>query len=247
MAIGRTLADDLMDIEAGVPLPYMENPVLRNPLLDGADEVDSLLFSHIKPLQGDTLIRAAGVLPEELLPGPRMAGSAPAAPVPEQGVPTQSSTAPPTQGPSYIVTPPLDTYDDPSLSRSLAHLAGLFPSVNSETFTIVLNKVDGDLSAASTWMQSVSDVTKAKEVLTKAFPAAPMKEVESSLRHYRGDFLLSFYGLARTFEHMEEWNDLKQARSRGVMDIDNPAPDFVYDDPATEAYKWQWWQIVVSI
>ena len=247
MAMGRTLAEDLMDIEAGVPLPYMKSPVLRNPLVGGSDEIDDILFSHIKPLQGDALIRAAGVLPEELLPGPLATGPVPSLPAPEQSAPTQSSTAPPTQELSYIVEPPSNTYDDPSLSRSLSHLAGLFPSVSSETFTIILNKVDGDLSAASAWMQSVSDVTTAKEVLTKAFPTAPVKEVESSLRHYKGDFLLSFYGLARSFTHTEEWNDLKQARSRGIMDIDDPAPDFIYDDPATEAYEWQWWQIAVSI
>jgi len=244
MAMGRTLAEDLMDIEAGISLPSMVNPVLRNPLLEDADEIDSILFSHIKPLQGVALIRAAGVLPEELLPRPTRTGPAPAAPA--QDAPTQASSVP-TQGPSYIVEPPTDTYSDPTLSDSLAHLAGLFPSVGSETFTIILDKVNGDLSAASSWMQSVSDVTKAKEVLGKAFPTAPLKEVESSLRHYKGDFLLSFYGLARSFDHTEEWNDLKKARSRGVMDIDDLAPDFLYDDPATEAYEWQWWQIAVSI
>ena len=246
MAMGRTLAEDLMDIEAGIPLPSMVNPVLRNPLLVDADEIDTILFSHIKPLQGDALIRAAGVHPEELLSRSSVAGPIPAAPIPERIAPTQASTAP-TQGPSYIMEPPTDTYDDPSLSESLTHLAGLFPSISSETFTVVLDKVKGDLSAASAWMQSVSDGTKAREVLVKAFPEAPLKEVESSLRHYKGDFLLSFYGLARTFAHTAEWNDLKGARGRGVMDVDDPAPDFVYDDPATEAYEWQWWQIAISI
>jgi len=245
MAMGRTLAEDLMDIEAGIPLPSMANPTLPNPLVGHGDEIDDILFSHIKPLQGDALIRAAGVLPEELLPRPRRAVPAPSPP--ETGAPTQSSTTLLTQEPSYAVAPPSDTYDDPSLADSLAHLAGLFPSVSSETFTIVLNKVNGDLSAASAWMQSVSEVTRAKEVLSKAFPSAPVKEVESSLRHYKGDFLLSFYGLARAFDHTAEWNDLKHARSRGVMDIDTPAPDFIYDDPATAAYEWQWWQIAVSI
>ena len=246
MALGRTLAEDLMDIEAGIPLPTLASPMLRNPLLEDADEIDAILFSHIKPLQGAALIRAAGVLPEELLSRPSAAGPVPAAPAPERAAPTQASSAP-TQGPSYIVEPPADSYLDHSLSEKLAHLAGLFPSISSEMFTIVLGKVDGDLSAASSWVQSVSDVTKAKEVLAKAFPKAPVKEVESSLRHYRGDFLPSFYGLARTFEHTAEWNDLKGARSRGVMDIDDPAPDFLYDDPATEAYEWQWWQVAVSI
>jgi len=245
MAMGRTLAEDLMDIEAGIALPSLADPVLPNPLVGHGDEIDDILFSHIKPLQGDALIKAAGVLPEELLPRPRRAAPAPSPP--GTNAPTQSSAALLTQEPSYVVAPPSDTYDDPSLADSLAHLAGLFPTVNSETFTIVLNKVNGDLSAASAWMQSVSEVTKAKEVLSRAFPSAPVKEVESSLRHYKGDFLLSFYGLARTFEHTAEWNDLKHTRSRGVMDIDTPAPDFVYDDPATAAYEWQWWQIAVSI
>jgi len=235
MALGRTLAEDLMDLEAGVPLPSLPALVLRNPLLVDATEEDILLFSHIKPLQGAALARVAGVLPEDLLPQPGPSN------------PSQSNTDPPTQGPSYIVEPPSDTYDDPSLSGSLAHLAGLFPSVSSETFTIILGKVNGDLSAASAWMQSVSEVTQAKGVLSKAFPTAPEKEVESSLRHYKGDFLLSFYGLSRTYAHTEEWNDLKRARSGGVMDIDTPAPDFIYDDPATEAYEWQWWQIAISI
>ena len=247
MAMGRTLAEDLMDIEAGVPLPSLVNPVLPNPLVGNGDEIDDILFSHIKPLQGDALIRATGVLPEELVPRLRKASPVPSPPAPELDAPTQSSSALLTQEPSYIVAPPSDTYDDPSLTNSLAHLAGLFPSVTSETFTIVLDKVKGDLSAASAWMQSMSEVTKAKEILSKAFLSAPVKEVESSLRHYKGDFLLSFYGLARAFEHTVEWNDLKQARSRGVMDIDTPAPDFVYDDPATAAYEWQWWQIAVSI
>jgi len=247
MAMGRTLAEDLMDIEAGIPLPSLLNPVLRNPLVGNGDEIDDILFSHIKPLQGDALIRAAGVLPEELLPRPKKAAPAPSPPTLEADAPSQSSSTLRTQGPSYIVAPPADTYDDPSLADSLAHLAGLFPSVSSETFTIVLSKVNGDLSAASAWMQSVTEVTRAKEVLSKAFPTAPEKEIESSLRHYKGDFLLSFYGLARSFEHTKEWNDLKQARSRGVMDIDTPAPDFIYDDPATSAYEWQWWQIAVSI
>jgi len=235
LAMGRTLAEDLMDLEAGIPLPGLSAPILRNPLLTDATEEDILLFSHIKPLQGAALARVAGVLPEELLPQPG------------PSAPSQSGMNPPTQERSYVVEPPTETYDDPSLSASLAHLAGLFPSISSETFTIVLKKVDGDLSAASAWMQSVSEVTRAREVLSKAFPAAPVEEVERSLCHYKGDFLLSFYGLSRTYEHTEEWNDLKYARSRGVMDVDAPAPDFVYDDPATEAYEWQWWQIAVSI
>jgi len=247
MAMGRTLAEDLMDIEAGVPLPSLEAPVLRNPLVGNGDEIDDILFSHIKPLQGDALIRAAGVLPSELLPMRTAAAAAPPVPAPEPSAPTQPSSAPPTQEPSYVVAPPHGTYDDPSLSESLSHLAGLFPSVSSETFTVVLDKVGGDLSAASAWMQSVSDVTKVKGVLVKAFPDAPEEEVESSLRHFKGDFMLSFYGLSRTFAHTKEWNDFKKARSKGVMEIDEPAPDFIYDDPATEAYEWQWWQIAVSI
>jgi len=247
MAMGRTLAEDLMDIEAGVPLPSLVDPVLRNPLVGNGDEIDDILFSHIRPLQGDALIRAAGVLPEELLPGPCAEVPAPPSPDLAQTAPTHASSAPPTQEPSYVTEPPVNTYDDPSLSQSLAHLAGLFPNASSETFTIVLDKVNGDLSAASAWMQSVTDITKAKGILVKTFPSAPEKEVESSLRHYKGDFLLSFYRLARSFEHMKEWNDLKYARSRGVMDIDTPAPDFIYDDPATAAYEWQWWQIAVSI
>jgi len=127
MAMGRTLAEDLMDIEVGVPLPSLVNPVLRNPLVGNGDETDDLLFSHVRPLQGDALIRAAGVLPEELLPGPPAKNPVPSIPALEQSAPTQPSTAPPTQEPSYIVEPPLNTYDDPSLTRSLSHLAGLSP------------------------------------------------------------------------------------------------------------------------
>ena len=241
MALGRTLAEDLMDIEAGVPLPALENPVLRNPLLEGGDEIDTILFGHIKPLQGDRLIRAAGVLPEELLPRPRTKTK-----VPTPLLPTAESL-PPTQEPSYVVRSPASTYDDPSLSQSLAHLVGIFPSISSETFTLVLDKTNGDLSAASAWMQSVADVTKAKIVLAGAFPSAPVKEVESSVRLCKGDFLLSFYWLSREYEHTAEWNDFKQVRSKGVMDVESVAPDFIYDDPATEAYEWQWWQIAVSV
>jgi len=241
MAMGRTLAEDLMDIEAGVPLPTLENPILRNPLLEGGDEDDAILFGHIKPLQGDRLIRMAGVLPEDLLPEPQ-----PTTEEPTVRLPTTDSI-PPTQEPTYIVRSPVSTYDDPSLSQSLAHLAGLFPSVSSETFTLVLNKTNGDLSAASAWMQSVADVTKAKTVLAGAFPGAPIAEVESSVRLCKGDFLLSFYWLSKDYEHTAEWNDFKQVRSKGVMDVESVAPDFIYDDPATEAYEWQWWQIAVSV
>jgi len=241
MAMGRTLAEDLMDIDAGVPLPTLDNPILRNPLLEDGDEIDAILFGHIKPLQGDRLIRVAGVLPEELLPEPRPATEGSTAPLPT------SDSAPPTQEPPYVARSPTDTYDDPSLSRSLAHLAGLFPSVSSETCTLVLNKTNGDLSAASAWMQSLSDVTKAKDILVKAFPSAPAKEVENSIRLCKGDFLLSFYWLTRKYEHTAEWNDFKQVRSKGVMDVESLAPDFIYDDPATEAYEWQWWQIAVSV
>jgi len=241
MALGRTLAEDLMDIEAGIPLPALENPILRNPLLEGGDEIDAALFGHVKPLQGDRLIRAAGVLPEELLPRPQTKTKKPTAHLPT------ADSIPPTQEPTYVVQSPASTYDDPSLSQSLAHLAGLFPSVSSETFTLVLNKTNGDLSAASAWMQSVADVSKAKDVLAGAFPSAPIKEVESSIRLCKGDFLLSFYWLSRDFEHTAEWNDFKQVRSKGVMDVESVAPDFIYDDPATEAYEWQWWQIAVSV
>jgi len=247
MAMGRTLAEDLMDIEAGILLPSLEAPVLRNPLVGNGDEIDDILFSHIKPLQGDALIRAAGVLPSELLPARAAAAPAPPTPAPEPDAPSVPSSAPPTQEPSYIVAPPQDTYDDPSLSESLLHLAGLFPSVSSETFTLILNKTNGDLSAASAWMQSVADMTRAKNVLAEAFPDAPAKEVESSVRLCKGDFLLSFYWLTRVYEHTAEWNDFKQVRSKGVMDVETLAPDFVYDDPATEAYEWQWWQIAVSV
>jgi len=241
MALGRTLAEDLMDIEAGISLPALKNPILRNPLLEDGDEDDAILFGHIKPLQGDRLIRVAGVLPEELLPRPQPATGVSAAPLPT------SESVPPTQEPSYAVQSPVDTYDDPSLSQSLVHLANLFPSISSETFTLVLNKTNGDLSAASAWMQSVADVTKAKNVLAEAFPNAPSKEVESAVRLCKGDFMLSFYWLSRDHEHTAEWSDFKQVRSKGVMDVESLAPDFLYDDPATEAYEWQWWQIAVSI
>jgi len=241
LALGRTMAEDLMDIEAGIPLPALSNPILRNPLLDGGDEIDIALFGHIRPLQGDRLIRAAGVLPEDLLPRTRPAAKVSAVPL------QTSDSVPPTQEPSYAVRSPVDTYDDPSLSQGLAHLATLFPSVSSETFTLVLNKTNGDLSAASAWMQSVADVTKAKNVLVEAFPSAPSKAVESAVRLCKGDFLLSFYWLSREYDHTAEWNDFKQVRSKGVMDVESLAPDFLYDDPATEAYEWQWWQIAVSI
>jgi len=247
LAMGHTLAEDLMDLDAGIPLPSLQDPVLRNPLTEEGDKEDALLFGHIKPLQGNKLIRAAGVLPEELVPRPQAASTEQKAPASHSSVLVVTHTTPPTQEPLYIVQPPSDTYHNPSLSQSLAHLAGLFPSASSETFTLVLNKVNGDLSAASTWMQSVTDVTRAKTVLVEAFPGAPVKEVESALRLCKGDFLLSFYRLTRNFEHTAEWNDFKQVRAKGVMDIDTPAPDFVYDDPVTEAYEWQWWQIAVSV
>lgn len=247
MAMGRTLAEDLMDIEAGVPLPQLSTPLLRNPLLVDATEEDILLFSHIKPLQGAALARAAGVLPEELLPQPRPTKEVPAPPPPPAVEPVLPDSAPPTQEAPFSRDPPSDTYEDTTLSQNLAHLAGLFPSASSETFTIVLEKTNGDLAAASAWMQSVTDVHRLKGVLMGAFPDAPESAVEKSLRHYKGDFLLSFYGLTRNYKQTEDWADFKRISRKGVMDIDDLAPEFVYDDPATEAYEWQWWQIAISI
>jgi len=244
MALGRTLAEDLMDIEAGIPLPKSANPVLRNPLLVDATEEDLLLFSHIRPLQGDALVRAAGVLPEELEPARKKktesAGPAPPAPTTEEPLLF-------TQEPPFRRATPEGSYDNPSLSQKLAHLTKLFPTASSEVLTIVLDKVDGELSAASAWMQSVSNVTAAKGRLQEAFPDAPSNAVEKSLRLYKGDFLLVFYGLTRDYKHTEEWKDFRKIRAKGVMDIGEAAPEFVSRDPATDAYEWQWWQVAVSI
>ena len=248
MAMGRTLAEDLMDIEAGIPLPQLSTPLLRNPLLTNATEEELLLFSHIKPLQGAALARAAGVLLEELLPHPALVGNPEvASPLVPDTAPSQQDSAPPTQEAPFLQQPPSDTYEDTTLAQNLAHLAGLFPAASSKTFTIVLDKVDGDLPAASAWMQSVTDVHRSKGVLMGAFPDAPSEAVEKSLHHYKGDFLLVFYGLTRNYQHTKEWANFRRIRSKGVLDIDDPAPEFVYDDPATEAYEWQWWQVAVSI
>jgi len=64
LALGRTVDQDRDDIMASVPLPIISEPLL--PSLIPLNEEESILFSHIKLLQGAALIAAAGITADDL-------------------------------------------------------------------------------------------------------------------------------------------------------------------------------------
>jgi len=59
--------------------------------------------------------------------------------------------------------------------------------------------------------------------------------------------MLSFNLLSSNHEPTEDWLDFTFARQRGVMDIGNDAPDFIYDDQETRSFENQWWRMCVLI
>lgn len=71
--------------------------------------------------------------------------------------------------------------------------------------------------------------------------------VEGAVKEFKGDFMLSFNRLAVSHDPTNDWSNMTFVRRRGVMDIGDEAPEFLYDDSATRSFKNQWWRTCVSV
>jgi len=249
LALGRTIEQDKNDIMAGVQLPIISNPLL--PSLIPLNEEESLLFSHIKPLQGDALIAAAGITAEDLpAPTPRPdkgKGRSNAWFIPETTPPESGKITPHTQEPQFNTKSTSDTYEDLPFSQNLKSMVSAFPDMSEEHLSITLEKHENDLPTALAWMQMIVDMKHLRRTLVSAFPTASIEEVEEAVKQFRGDFMLSFNLLDSKHEPTSDWLDFAFARRRGVMDIGTDAPDFLYDDPATRSFENQWWKTCILI
>jgi len=249
LALGRTIEQDRDDIMAGVPLPIVSAPLL--PSLVPLNEEEQILFGHIKPLQGDALIAAAGITAEDLpavVPKTHK-GKQKKAPwtIPIPASPESGMLTPHTQEPVYDTRSTSDTYEDLPLSQNLRRMVKAFPNVTEEHLSITLEKHGNNLPTALAWMQTIAEMKHIRRTLLSAFPTASIEEVEEAVKQYKGDFMLSFSLLDSKHEPMEDWMDFAFARRRGVMDIGADAPEFIYDDPETRSFENQWWRTCILI
>jgi len=247
IALNRTVEQDRDDILAGVQLPIISNPLL--PSLIPVDEEESLLFSRVKPLQGDALIRAAGITKEDLPPVPDRKGKKTSAAwtIPRVEDPAPGSATPHTLEPHYDVQSTSDTYEDLPFSQNLRRMATAFPSMTEEHLSLTLEKHENDLPTVLAWMQTIVEMRHIRRTLISAYPTASIEEVEAVVKLYKGDFMLSFILLGNNHEPTPDWVDFSFARRRGVMDIGEDAPEVVYDDPAARSFENQWWRTCVQI
>jgi len=155
LALGRTVEQDRDDVLAGIPLPIISEPLL--PSLIPINEEESLLFSLIKPLQGDALIRAAGITADNVSPVQAKQLK------PRWSIPIVAQTADDdapltTQEPTYNLDSDSETYEDVLLSQGLKAMHSAFPDMVEEHLTIALQKHDNDLPSAMAWMRSAVDM-----------------------------------------------------------------------------------------
>jgi len=177
IVLGHSIEPDKEDIFAGVPLPIISEPLLPSIIL--INEEESLLFSHIKPLQGEALIRAAGITKDDL---PAKSGH----PKPKWSVPvvpqeTHDDAIATTQEPTYDLASDSETYEDIPLSEGLRKMQSAFPEMSEEHLTIALQKHELDLPSALAWMWSVLDMREMRTTLLSAFPTADADDVEGAI------------------------------------------------------------------
>jgi len=204
LALGRSVEQDRDNILTGVPLPIISEPLL--PSLIPLNEEESLLFSHIRPLQGDALVRAAGITAEDVAP---VAG--PSRRKPKFTIlPTSNSPGGHqyTQEPEYNLQSTSDTYEDIPLSQGLKWMAAVFPTASEEHLTLALQKHDNDLPTALAWMQTIMDMKDMRNTLSGAFPSTRIEDVESVVRMFKGDFYLAFCSLAESHAPQKEWDNM---------------------------------------
>jgi len=249
LALERTAEQDRDDIMTGVQLPIISNPML--PSLIPLNEEESILFSLVKPLQGEALIAAAGITADDLpAPTPRPdkgKGRSNAWFIPETTSPESGKITPHTQEPQFDTKSTSDTYEDLPLSQNLKRMVSAFPGISEEHLSITLEKHENDLPTALAWMQTIVDMKHLRRMLVSAFPTASIDEVEEAVKQFRGDFMLSFNLLDSRHEPMGDWLDFAFAHRRGVMDIGSDAPEFLYNDPATRSFENQWWRTCILI
>ena len=214
LALGRTAEQDRDDIMAGVQLPIISEPMM--PSLIPLDEEESLLFSLVKPLQGNALIKAAGITADDLpAPTPKAdkgKGRSNVWTIPETTSPESGKITPHTQEPQFDTKSTSDTYKDLPFSQNLKRMVSTFPDMSEEHLSITLEKHENDLPTALAWMQTIADMKHLWCTLVSAFPTASIMEVEEAVKQFRGDFMLSFNLLDSKHEPTADWMDFAFAR-----------------------------------
>lgn len=160
LALGRTIEQDRDDIMTGVQLPIISEPLL--PSLVPLNEEESLLFSHVKPLQGDALIAAAGITADDLpatVPKPSKGKQRSNSwSIPKPSSPISGKMSPHTQEPQYDTQSTSDTYEDLPFSQNLKRMVSAFPNMTEEHLSLTLEKQGNDLPTALAWMQTIVDM-----------------------------------------------------------------------------------------
>jgi len=211
LALGRMMEQDQNDILIGVPLPIISEPML--PSLIPINEEELLLFSSIKPLQGDALVRAAGITKDDLPPMPSKKGKGKAHwSIPVRVHLDDDTQSAPTQEPVYSVYSPSETYEDVMLSQGLKKMSTAFPDLPEEHLTIALQRHDNNLPTALTWLQSAVDMNDMRGTLLKAFPSMEEVDVKNAVKEFKGDFVLSFNRLAATYDCTSDWDNVTYVR-----------------------------------
>ena len=247
LALGRTVEQDGNDIMAGVPLPIISAPFL--PSLVPENEEESILFSNIRPLQGAALVRAAGITADDVRISPKRKGkrNSNAWTIPEAAEPASGQITPHTQEPQYDTKSTSDTYEDLPFSQNLRRMVSVFPTMTEEHLSLTLEKHDNDLPTALAWMNTIVEMRHIRRTLLSAYPTASIDEVESAVKLYKGDFMLSFNVLGMDHDPASDWTDFSFVRRKGVMDIEDEAPEVIYDDAAARLFENQWWKTCIQI
>jgi len=247
LALGRTVEQDKEDILMGVPLPIISNPLL--PPLVPENEEESLLFSNIRPLQGAALVKAAGITMDDVKISSRRAGKrkSNAWVIKEASEPDSGQITPHTQEPQYDTKSTSNTYEDLPFSQNLRRMASAFPTITEEHLSLTLEKHSNDLPTALAWMQTIAEMKHIRHTLVSAYPTMSIDEVESAVKLYKGDFMLSFNCLGLDHEPTSDWTEFSFVRRKGVMDIGEEAPEVIYDDAAARSFENQWWRTCVQI
>jgi len=233
----------------GIELLIISAPLL--PSLVPLNEEESLLFSHIKPLQGAALIKAVGITTADLgaakkrEKGKKRKSNAWV--IPPAKDPASGAIMPHTQEPQYDTRSTSDTYEDLPFSQNLRRMVEACPTMMEEHLSLTLEKHDNDLPTTLAWAQTIAEMKHLRRTLVLAYPTVSIEEVEGVVKQFKGDFMLSFNLLGCTHDPAEDWMDFAFARRQGVMSFVTNMPEIVYDDPATRSFENQWWRTCIMI
>jgi len=70
--------------------------------------------------------------------------------------------------------------------------------MSEEHLSLTLEKHENDLPTALAWMQTIAEMKHLRHTLLSAYPSTSIEEVESVVKQYQGDFMLSFNHLGCT-------------------------------------------------